>query len=148
MKILALEYAHKMWAHYAEYMQKHQRNTANMYLLINAGILAGLKALPLSGALLPFACICGFCATFTILLSIATLSSLFYGKGAPDPIDKFQELHSELQTDSEHTVNNILADYDRDIKILKKQTQIKGYLLRFQAGFSIVSMMMFFFVLL
>ncbi len=135
-----------MWAHYAEYMRDHQRNTAKTYLWLNVAILVGLKSISY-GELLPYVVLCGFLATMAILLGIATLSSLFFGSGAPDPIDKFKELRLELKC-GDGVLNSILMDYDRDIAILKRQACIKGYLLRFQALFSIASMMMFFFVFL
>ncbi len=146
MDNLPLEYAHKMWAHYAEYMRDHQRNTAKTYLWLNVAILAGLKSISTPyGELLPYVVVSAFFATFAVLLGIATLSSLFFGRGAPDPIDKFKQLRIDLK-DGDGVLNSILLDYDRDISILKRQTSIKGYLLRFQAGFSIASMMMFLFV--
>lgn len=147
MNTTSLEYAHKMWEHYAQFMRVHQRDTAKTYLWLNMAVIAGLKVCHPFGPLFPMTIFCAFCAVFAVLLGVATLSSMFWGKGAPDPIDKFKQLNSELIT-NENVLSSILYDYDKGISIIKRQTRIKGYLLRFQAGSTVLSIVSFFFIFL
>lgn len=133
MNGLSLYYAHKMWEHYAQYMRSYQQSLAKTYLWLNVTMLVCLGAMPKPDDLmLYFYVLCIFIATVGLAIGVTCLSSLFIGKGAPDPIDKFKSLRMELEK-RPSVLNAILHDYDEFIPILKRQTSHRGYLLRAQS---------------